>query len=559
MSSSTTFPTPRRRVVIVGGVAGGMSTATRLRRRDEHVEIVVLEKSGHVSFANCGLPYYIGGVIENRSELLLQTPEALWGRFRIDVRIHTQAMSIDAQAREVSIHNLRTGEEDSIAYDELVLSPGASPLIPPIPGIERAFPLRTIEDTDAMRAAVESAQDGDHAVVIGGGFIGVEMAENLMHAGLKVTLVERNPHIMGILDQEMAVQVQQRLVDNGVELRTRAEVVEITEDSVVLKSGQKLPATLVVAALGVKPETDLLEGSGIALVENGAILVDERLRTNVEHIFALGDAATTRDAIDGSDAVVPLAQTANRHGRLLADILMGDDVSTRPVNATSILGIFGLQVATTGWNERKLREAGQKPRVIMTHPVNHAGYYPGAAGMTMKLLVDPETDAILGAQVIGEAGADKRIDVIATAMQSGVTASGLMDLELAYAPQFGSAKDPVNILGYIADNLRTGRARHITWNELDERIAAGNATVIDVRTAAEYAAGNIPGAINLPLDEVRERAEEIPDGELVIHCQVGLRGHVAERLFAELGHADVLNLTGGYRTWKDAHSVEGDS
>ena len=559
MSSSTTFPTSRRRVVIVGGVAGGMSTATRLRRRDEHVEIVVLEKSGHVSFANCGLPYYIGGVIENRSELLLQTPEALWGRFRIDVRIHTQVMSIDAQAREVSIHNLRTGEEDSIAYDELVLSPGASPLIPPIPGIERALPLRTIEDTDAMRAAVKGAKDGDRAVVIGGGFIGVEVAENLMHAGLKVTLVERNPRIMGILDQEMAVQVQRRLMENGVELRTRAEVAEITEDSVVLKSGEKLPATLVVAALGVKPETDWLEGSGIALAENGAILVDERLRTNVERIYALGDAATTRDAIDGSDAVVPLAQTANRHGRLLADILMGDDVSTRPVNATSILGIFGLQVATTGWNERKLREAGQKPRVIMTHPVNHAGYYPGAAGMTMKLLVDPETDAILGAQVIGEAGADKRIDVIATAMQSGVTASGLMDLELAYAPQFGSAKDPVNILGYIADNLRTGRARHITWNELDERIAAGNATVIDVRTAAEYAAGNIPGAINLPLDEVRERAEEIPDGELIIHCQVGLRGHVAERLFAELGHADVLNLTGGYRTWKDAHSVESDS
>lgn len=544
-----------RRIVIVGGVAGGMSTATRLRRRDENAEIIVLEKSGYVSFANCGLPYYVGGVIEDRGDLLLQTPEALWDRFRLDVRVGTEAVSVNSVDRVVTTRDVASGETQELSYDELVLSPGASPLIPPIPGIERALPLRNIEDTDAMRAAVTAAKDGDSAVVIGGGFIGVEVAENLIHAGLKVTLVERNPHIMGPLDQEMAVLVQRRLEDNGVTLLTRESVVEITGDSVVLESGEKLPATIVVAALGVRPETGWLEGSGVELNKAGAILVDEKLRTNVDHIYALGDAATTRDAIDGSDAVVPLAQTANRHGRLLGDILVGDDVSTRPVNATSILGVFGLQVATTGWNERKLRAAGKDARVIVTHPVNHAGYYPGAAELTMKLLVDPESDAILGAQVIGEAGADKRIDIIATAMQSGVTASGLMDLELAYAPQFGSAKDPVNILGYIADNLRTGRARHVTWNELDERREKGDVTVIDVRTPGEFEAGNIPGAINIPLDDIRDRASEIPDGPLVLHCQVGLRGHVAERLLAELGHNDVENLTGGYRTWKDAHSI----
>lgn len=556
MTHTNTSSTPHRRIVIVGGVAGGMSTATRLRRRDEHVEIIVLEKSGYVSFANCGLPYYIGGVIEERSALLLQTPEALWDRFHIDVRVNTEAVSVDPAAKHVVTRNVNTGESTNLDYDELVLSPGASPLMPPIPGIERALPLRNVEDTDAMRAAVDGASRGDHAVVLGGGFIGVEVAENLIHAGLNVTLVERNPHIMGPLDQEMAVQVQQRLIDNGIELLTRKSVVEVTDDAVRLESGEELPAHIVVAALGVKPETSWLDGAGIELADSGAILVDEQLRTSVNNIYALGDAATTRDAIDGSDAVVPLAQTANRHGRLLADILVGDDVTTRPVNATSILGVFGLQVATTGWNERKLRAAGKTPRVIMTHPVNHAGYYPGAAGMTMKLLVDPDTDAILGAQVIGESGADKRIDVIATAMQSGVTASGLMDLELAYAPQFGSAKDPVNILGYIADNLRNGRARHITWNELDERLDAGDATVIDVRTVGEFAAGNIPGAINIPLDEIRDRADEIPAGELILHCQVGLRGHVAERLLAELGHTDVVNLTGGYRTWKDAHSID---
>lgn len=544
-----------RRIVIVGGVAGGMSTATRLRRRDENAEIIVLEKSGYVSFANCGLPYYVGGVIEDRGDLLLQTPEALWDRFRLDVRVGTEAVSVNSVDRVVTTRDVASGETQELSYDELVLSPGASPLIPPIPGIERALPLRNIEDTDAMRAAVTAAKDGDSAVVIGGGFIGVEVAENLIHAGLKVTLVERNPHIMGPLDQEMAVLVQRRLEDNGVTLLTRESVVEITGDSVVLESGEKLPATIVVAALGVRPETGWLEGSGVELNKAGAILVDEKLRTNVDHIYALGDAATTRDAIDGSDAVVPLAQTANRHGRLLGDILVGDDVSTRPVNATSILGVFGLQVATTGWNERKLRAAGKDARVIVTHPVNHAGYYPGAAELTMKLLMDPESDAILGAQVIGEAGADKRIDIIATAMQSGVTASGLMDLELAYAPQFGSAKDPVNILGYIADNLRTGRARHVTWNELDERREKGDVTVIDVRTPGEFEAGNIPGAINIPLDDIRDRASEIPDSPLVLHCQVGLRGHVAERLLAELGHNDVENLTGGYRTWKDAHSI----
>ncbi|MBC2682175.1 FAD-dependent oxidoreductase [Corynebacterium anserum] len=544
-----------RRIVIVGGVAGGMSTATRLRRRDEKAEIVVLEKSGYVSFANCGLPYYVGGVIEERGNLLLQTPEALWQRFRIQVRTNTEATSVRAEEKILQVRDVSTGISEEVHYDELVLSPGASPLLPAIPGIERALPLRNVEDTDAMRAAVEEAKAGDCAVVIGGGFIGVEIAENLIHAGLKVTVIERNAHILAPLDKEMAALVQRRLEDNGVTLLTGESVAEITVDAVVLESGEKIPAKIVVAALGVRPETDWLDGSGVEVNGAGAILVDEMLRTNVEHIYALGDAATTRDAIDGSDAVVPLAQTANRHGRLLGDILVGDDVGTRPVHATSILGVCGLQVATTGWNERKLRAAGRDVRVIVTHPVNHAGYYPGAVGLTMKLLVDPQTDAILGAQVIGEEGADKRIDVIATAMQSGVPASGLMDLELAYAPQFGSAKDPVNILGYIADNLKLGRARHVTWNELDERMQYGEATVIDVRTPEEFAAGNIPSAINIPLDAIRQRATDIPEGPLIVHCQVGLRGHIAERLLAELGHDNVANLTGGYRTWKDAHSI----
>ena len=532
------------RVIVIGGVAGGMSAATRLRRLDERAEIIVLERSGYVSFANCGLPYHVGGVIERRSALLLQTPQSLRARFNLDVRVGHEVVAIDRTRKVVRVRELAAEVETELSYDALVLSPGARPVRPPIPGIERALSLRDIEDTDALVAATGPART---AVVIGGGFIGVEMAENLRHRGLAVGLVEATDQVMAPLDPEMAALVHDRIRERGVDLRLGVSVVAIGPQEVTLADGDRLPADVVVAAIGVRPDVALAQAAGLEIGERGGIWVDEHLRTSDPAIYAVGDAVEKVDALDASPALVPLANTANLQGRRVADIIAGQEVKDRPVLGTAIVGVFGLQVATTGWNEKRLRAAGRPYRAIHTHPASHAGYYPGAAGMSLKLLVDPRTDAILGAQGIGEGGVDKRIDVLATAITGGITASALAGLELAYAPQFSSAKDPVNMLGYIAENLRLGTSTTIQWHELDEALSSG-ATLLDVRTAQEHAAGAIPGALLFPVDELRDRLDEIPGGPLIVHCAVGLRGHTAARLLAQAGR-EVRNLDGGYRTW----------
>lgn len=532
------------RIVIIGGVAGGMSAATRLRRLNEQADIVVLEQSGYVSFANCGLPYHIGGVIEERSALLLQTPESLAARFRLDVRVSTEATAIDRAAKVVTARDARTGETTELAYDKLILSPGARPVRPPIPGIERALSLRTVEDTDRIVAAAEGTRT---AVVIGGGFIGIEMAENLTTRGIQVALVEALPQVMAPLDPEMVQPVHRRLRAHGVELRLGAAVTAIGEDTVTLSDGTELPAELVIAAIGVRPHDGLAADAGLHVHERGGIVVDEVNRTSDPDVYAVGDAVIKRDALDGSDVAVPLANTANLQGRRVADHIALGRGEGRAVLGTAIVGVFGLQIAATGWNEKRLRAAGRPYRAIHTHPANHAGYYPGATGMSLKLLIDPETDRILGAQGVGGDGVDKRIDVITTAMAGGIVASELAELELAYAPQFGSAKDPVNMLGFVAENLRDGVTASIQWHELADALAAG-ATLIDVRTPGEFTAGAIEGAINVPVDELRERVAELPEGELIVHCAVGVRGHTALRLLAGHGRS-ARNLDGGYTTW----------
>lgn len=535
--------------VIVGGVAGGMSTAARLRRRDETMEIIVLEASGHVSFANCGLPYHVSGVIPERSSLLLQTPDALRDRFNLDVRVNHRVTAVDRANQTVTVRDETDGREFTQAYDHLVLSPGATPVRPPIPGIERALTLRTVEDVDAIIASLD---ENVHSVaVVGGGFIGLELAENLRHRDLNVTVLERGDQIMAPLDPEMAALVTDHLREHGVTVETGADATEITADGVRLADGRHIDADLVIAAIGVTPESSLARAAGLKIGERGGISVDDQLRTSDPAIFALGDAAEKRDAVSGEDTLVPLAQTANRHGRLVADIITGRDVSRTATLGTAIVGIFGLAAASVGWNEKRARTAGRDIRLIHVHPVDHAGYYPGAEMLHLKLVVDAATDAILGAQAVGMGGVDKRIDVIATAMRAGLTATDLADLELAYAPQFGSAKDPVNMLGFVNDNIINGE-KTMQWHEVADAVADGW-TLVDVRTPEEFNAGTIPGAINLPLDDLRERRDELAGRRALVFCRVGQRGHVAASLLGQLG-VTVANLDGGFLTWSSLNA-----
>lgn len=548
----------QRRTVIVGGVAAGMSAATRLRRNDEQRHIIVLERGFHVSFANCGLPYHVGGVIEQRDELLLQTPASLAARFGLDVRTRHEVVAIDRDRRAVSVRDLRSGETYEEPYDELVLATGARAVRPPLPGIERAHTLRDLDDMDAILAQLDgsSGARARTAVVVGAGFIGIELAENLAHRGLDVALVEREPQVLPPLDVEMALLVEQRLRENGIDVRTSAAVTRIDDATVTLDDATVLSADLVVTAVGVVPESGLAERAGLEVSERGGVEVDSQQRTSDAAVFAVGDVAVKRDAMTGEGTLVPLAQTANRQGRLVADVIAGRDVVAPPVLGTAVVGAFGLTAAMVGWSEKRLRAAGRPVRVIHTHPSDHAGYYPGARAMALKLLVDPATDAILGAQGVGESGVDKRIDVIATAMRGRLRASDLADLELAYAPQYGSAKDPVNMLGMVADNLAAGLTETVQWHEVEAEMRDG-ATVVDVRTPGEYASGSLPGALNVPLDELRERHEELPDGRLVVTCAVGQRGHTASRLLRQLGRDEVANLDGGYRTWSQVAGARG--
>lgn len=539
MTSAASLP---HTVVIIGGVAGGMSAATRLRRIHESAEIIVLERGGAVSFANCGLPYHVGGVIPHRGSLVLQQPAQLKKRFNIDVHLRTEATAINRDAKTVSVTNRETGESREIAYDALVLSPGSTPFRPPIPGVEDAHVLWNLDDMDRLIATAETAKS---AIVVGGGFIGLELAENLVHRGITTTLVEALPQLMPTLDVEMAWSLVERARFRGLDVRLQAQVQAITDAGVTLADGSTIDADMTVVAVGARPNIELAVEAGLEMGEAGGVVVDEQQRTSDPHIWAVGDVAQKKRP-DGF-SLVPLAGLANRHGRLAADSIAGRPAKAVTAFGTSIVGFFGMAAASTGYTERVLAAKGRSMRIIHTHPINHAGYYPDAVQMALKLLVDPETDLILGAQALGEEGVDKRIDVIATAMAAGLSATDLMDLELSYAPQFASAKDPVNMLGYVNENRATGE-RAVQWHEVAALIAQGW-RLVDVRTEGEYTRGAIPGSELITLDELRDHVEDFLGHKVIVSCRVGQRGHTAASILAQHG-IEVANLDGGYLTWQ---------
>jgi len=543
-----------RRVVIVGGVAGGMSAAARLRRLDESASIVVLERSGHVSYANCGLPYFVGGVIEDEDDLLLQTPERLFARFRLDVRVGTEVVAIDPVRHTVSVRPTGGGPDAAateLPYDALVLSPGAAPVRPPLPGFDRVRVLRTVEDAERLEG--EAATRPRTAVVIGAGFVGLETAENLTHRGIATTVVEMADQVLTPLDPELAVLVAAELERNGVHVLTGTGVAEVTDHGVVLADGREVPGELVVAAIGVRPDARLAEMAGLALGPHGGIAVDADGRTSAPDVYAVGDAVEKADSVGGEPSLIALANIANRQGRRVADRICGRPVRPAPSQATAIVKVFGLTAAMTGWNERRLRSAGRHYRVIQSHPMNHASYYPGAEQMSLKLLFDPANGMILGAQAVGGSGVDKRIDVLATAMAARLRADALADLELAYAPPFSSAKDPVNMLGYMAENIMSGECDVVEPDEVAKLVADGW-TLLDVRTEAEHAHGAIPGSVNAPLESLRQQLDALGSGPFLVYCEVGQRGHTATMLLHDLG-LTARNLDGGYRTWRAADAA----
>jgi NADPH-dependent 2,4-dienoyl-CoA reductase/sulfur reductase-like enzyme len=509
---------PAKRVVIVGGVAGGMSTATRLRRLDADASITILERSGHVSFANCGLPYFVGGLIEEEDDLTLQTPEQLFDRFRLDARINDEVIAIDRVGHTVRTRSTLTGAESDIVYDTLVLSTGAAPVRPPIPGYERVRTLRTVEDAARLVSDVDVAPKT--AVVIGAGFIGLEMAENLVGQGIDVTIVEATPQVLPPFDPELAILVRDELEAHGVHVETGATVASIDERAVTMADGRSLDADLVVGAIGVRPDVALAQQAGLALGPKGGLAVNEANQTNDPDIYAVGDAVEKADAISHATSLIALANVANRQGRRVADHIAGRPSHPVPSLGTAIVKVFDLVAATVGWSERRLREAGRPFRAIHSHPFDHATYFPGATRMAAKLIFDPTDGTILGAQIVGRSGVDKRIDVIATAMAGGLSAGRLADLELAYAPPFSSAKDPVNLLGYMAENVLSGDCDVVGPDEAESLVAQGWA-LVDVRTAGEHAEGAIPGSTNVPVDLLRDNVDALGTRPVVIYCEVG--------------------------------------
>ncbi len=544
-----------KKIVVIGGVAGGMSAATRLRRLDEQADIVVLERSGYVSFANCGLPYHLSGTIEQRSSLMLQTPASLAARFALDVRVKSEAVEINRDAKTVIVRNLETKNEYVESYDFLILSPGAAPVMPGQPGAERAMSMRDIEDLDRAMAWLESKPTT--ALVLGGGFIGIEVAENLVKRGIQVTLLQRGNQLMKNLDPEMAVMLTTRMRAAGVDLRFNTTAREFTKKTVTLSTGEEISADVIFSAMGVRPEIGLAQLAGLRIGENGGIWVDAEQRTSDPSIFAVGDAAEKTDSISGEPRLATLAGLANRHGHSVANaIAQAPVVPATPALGTSIVTFEGLAAASVGWTETALRAEGRNIRIVHAHPANHAAYYPGAETMRLKLIVDADTDKILGAQGVGGSGVDKRIDVIATAMFAGITASNLAQLELAYDPQHGSAKDPVNMLGYINRNIAEGFTRTIEWHQL-ELFRNEGWEILDVRTVGEHKFGAMPESINIPLDTLRENLEHLRGKKVVVHCQVGQRGHTATRILTQEG-VEAVNLDGGYLTWKAGMASKGD-
>ena len=537
------------KVVIIGGVASGMSAATRLRRLNEQAEITVYEMAEHVSYANCGLPYFVSDVISKRDALLLQTPESLWARFRLDVKVRHKVTKIDRVAKVVVVENLETGETFEAGYDKLVITTGAKPKRLDLPGMERALELRNVTDADAIKAAIATANHRS-AVIFGAGFIGVELAENLRHLDIEVSIVQRGSQILSQFDPEMIAPLTQILQDNGVELFFGSTPKEITEDRVIFTDGTAINAGLIFTAVGVEPDNQLAKAAGLKVGATGGLKVDSKQTTSDPDIFAAGDAVEKRGELTGAQTLVPLANLANRHGRLIADVIAGRDVHAHDSLGTAIIGAFGFSAGLTGLTEKDALRAGIAHQVIHTHPNNHAGYYPGATRVSMKVVFDPKSGVLLGAQATGMDGVDKRIDVMSTAIRARMTIDELMDLELAYAPQFGSAKDAINIAGYVGNNVFNGTTPTIQWHELATAIDSG-AQVIDVRTPTEHAKGSVAGTINIPVDELRDRLDEVEKSNVIVYCAVGQRGHIATQLLKAHG-IEVKNLDGGFSTWSVA-------
>jgi NADPH-dependent 2,4-dienoyl-CoA reductase/sulfur reductase-like enzyme/rhodanese-related sulfurtransferase len=535
------------KTVIIGGVAGGMSAATRLRRLQEEAEIIIFEQGPNVSYANCGLPYHVGGIIPKESSLLLQTPQALNDRFNLDVRVRSRVTKIDRATKTVTVLDLESNDTYDESYEHLVISTGAKPRALPIHGAERAFVLRDVEDAAKLKLQVDNYK-GQSAVILGGGFIGIEVAENLIRRGIKTTVVQNGPSILGQFDPEIIEPFQAHLVANGIALKLNVEATEIGPHSVKLSNGEVVPADFVLSSAGVVPDHHLAVEAGLRIGESGAIWVDSHQRTSDEHIFAVGDAAEKTSAFTGQGQQIWLANLANRHGRLVADVIAGEQVEVRPAIGTGIIGAFGMAIAITGLSEKQANKLGIKPEIIHLHPGSHAGYYPGSERVSLKVLFDKATGKILGGQGVGLDGIDKRIDIIATAIYAGLKIQDLMNLELAYAPAFGSAKDAINQAGYVGDNVFTGKTENVQWHEIEDLQKAGT-VLIDVRNDSENEAGAIPGSILIPVNELRNRIAEVKGKDLVVHCAVGQRGHTAVQLLS--GHGiKARNLSGGYTTWK---------
>lgn len=541
------------KVLIVGGVAGGMSAATRLRRLREDAEIIIFEQGPYVSYANCGLPYHIGEVIEQQSSLLLQTPESLKSRFNLDVRVNNRVIKINRAEKTVEVQDLISGSSYLESYDSLILSTGAKPRMVPIPGLERAHVLRDVPDALSIKELVDS-QKIRTAAIIGAGFIGVELAENLQHRGVETTIVEFRDSILPQFDQEMIEPLQAELVNHGIKLALRAETEAVLPDSLRLKDGRVIPADLVVAAIGVVADHQLAVDAGLKIGEAGGIWVDDQMRSSDPSIYAVGDAAEKVSALTDQSQMIWLANLANRHGRLVADVVAGEKVKARKSIGTGIIGAYGMAAALTGITEALAQRLGIPHKVIHLHPGSHAGYYPGAERVSLKLIFDPETGKILGAQGVGRDGVDKRIDVIATAIYAGLSVDDLMNLELAYAPAFGSAKDAINQAGYVGNNVFEGKTPTIQWHELESAQRQG-AMVVDVRTAEEHQAGNIPNTVLIPVDSLREHIDELKGKDVIVSCGVGQRGHTATQILRSHG-IKVRNLDGGYTTWKMAQDAK---
>lgn len=545
------------KIIIVGGVAGGMSAATRLRRLMEDAEIIVFDKGPFVSFANCGLPFHVSGEIAERSSLLVQTPERLKARFELDVRPETEVLAIDPVKKEVTVrHQDKTYSEN---YDKLILSPGAKPFVPPMEGLEEAnnvFTLRNIPDLDKIMDKLTGVTSGN-ATVIGAGFIGLEMAEALAKKGLSVTIVEKAPHVLPPLDEEMAAFVEAELVANGIRVITgqSAQVFKDQGQSIVLEDGTVLESDITILSVGVQPENDLAKSAGVELGLRGGILVDENYQTSQADIYAVGDAIVVKNQITGQDALISLANPANRQGRQVADVIAGQARENKGSIGTAIVRVFNMAAASAGLSERVARQSFDDVAAVHTTGNDHAGYYPGATGITMKLVFNPKTGAIYGAQAVGQKGVDKRIDILATAIKAGLTIFDLPELEFTYAPPFGSAKDPVNMIGYAAINLAEGLSDSVQWYELKDELAKGK-VLLDVRTAAEVANGRFPDAVTIPLDDLRTRLAELDaDKEYIVSCHSGLRSYLAERILKQKGFK-VANLDGAYSLYNTVRPEE---